>query len=113
MKCAVYSVDVLSWQKFNTIHTANAEPYIVGLRERGITLEGGRNEMKKIIKGAFTKFVTDCQKCGCQFEYELRDVLCSNVTLKLTIPCPDCGFYTPHDFEDGLPSSRKFVEKET
>lgn len=66
--------------------------------------------MRKIIKGAFTKFETECQKCGCKFEYEFDDILCDWSTHDLDVICPDCGFYTPHCYEDGLPSSRKEVE---
>lgn len=70
--------------------------------------------MKKIIKGAFQKFVTDCQRCGCQFEYGLEDVLFDRNTGdgELDIFCPDCGFYTPHHSDEGIPSSRKKVEPE-
>ena len=61
--------------------------------------------MKKIIKGAFTRFRTDCQKCGCEFEYELEDVVTG-----LEVKCPDCGFHTPHHSDDGLASSRKLED---
>ena len=69
--------------------------------------------MKQIIKGAFTKFQTACEKCGCEFEYEFQDIFQDNfLDVKdrgLTVICPDCGFYTYHDAEDGKPSSRKPV----
>lgn len=56
--------------------------------------------MKKIIKRPFTRFGTDCQKCGCTFEYGLEDVIRGNNT-PLVVQCPSCGFYTPHYGCDG------------
>jgi hypothetical protein len=65
--------------------------------------------MKKILKGACQKFVTACQKCACEFEYEFKDIVGVD---HLTVVCPDCGFYTQHDYEDGVNSSRKGAEPE-
>lgn len=62
--------------------------------------------MKKIIKGAYRKFVTDCQICGCRFEYDIDDVSAS----EFDVVCPDCGFCTPHYVDCGLESSRGEVE---
>lgn len=72
--------------------------------------------MKKIIKGAFTKFQTDCERCGCEFEYEPGDIyehidiFSNDASKEICVKCPSCGFHTAHDAENGLPSSREPVE---
>lgn len=66
--------------------------------------------MKQIIKGAFTKFETECYKCGCVFRYGVEDITTDGVDGHLNVTCPDCGFYTQHEGENGLPSSRKDIE---
>ena len=64
--------------------------------------------MKKIIKGAFQRFLTDCEKCGCSFEYELTD-LARDRHDNPAVECPRCGYFTPHYGENGLPSSREEI----
>lgn len=67
---------------------------------------------KKILKGAYTKFRVYCEKCGCEYEYELSDLeWCSNgVREYWGTSCPDCEYPTPHGCAEGLHSSRKFVD---
>lgn len=50
--------------------------------------------VKKIIKGPYTLFETDCAKCGCRFEYDL-DVV-NVVGGKCFVSCPHCTFNTEH-----------------
>ncbi len=56
--------------------------------------------MKKIIKGAFTRFGTNCQKCGCVFEYGLEDVM-EMIDDSFAVVCPSCQAATQHYGCDG------------
>ena len=50
--------------------------------------------VKKIIKGPYSLFETDCAKCGCRFEYDL-DVV-NVIDGKCFVGCPKCTFNTEH-----------------
>ena len=65
--------------------------------------------MKKIITGAYTRFVTTCRKCGCVFEYELTDIVVDCNTDSPEVKCPRCGHYTSHYSCYGIEDSREEV----
>lgn len=50
--------------------------------------------VKKIVKGPYSLFETDCAKCGCRFEYDL-DVV-NVIDGKCFVSCPSCTFNTEH-----------------
>lgn len=41
--------------------------------------------MIKVIKHGEQKFLGKCDRCGCEFIYDLDDISISN-----SVPCPDC-----------------------
>lgn len=49
--------------------------------------------MIKIIKPGKKEFTAICGKCGCEFTYELSDLICSS-----SVPCPECHeeYYHPY-----------------
>lgn len=49
--------------------------------------------MIKIIKDGQKKFVVKCHTCGCEFSYEINDVVLGSVV------CPCCGNYVAHILE--------------
>lgn len=53
--------------------------------------------MVKIIKEGQNKFFATCTKCGCQFEYELEDVV---GYLGDSVGCPYCGTKYYHHIKD-------------
>ena len=52
--------------------------------------------MIKIIKEGKKSFITTCPKCGCEFEYELADIIVSGV-----VYCPCCGESIIHEKQSG------------
>lgn len=46
--------------------------------------------MIEVIKHGQKKFKATCTNCGCEFTYELSDIVGSRVE------CPDCGHYVVH-----------------
>lgn len=46
--------------------------------------------MIKIIKDGQKEFVGSCDVCGCQFSYDISDIM------HTSIPCPCCGHYYVH-----------------
>lgn len=52
--------------------------------------------MIKVIKHGKKKFSTICGNCGCEFTYELSDIVGSSVE------CPDCGHYVVHDLVSSI-----------
>lgn len=59
--------------------------------------------MIKIIKEGKNSFITTCPKCGCEFTYELADIIASSVY------CPCCGNSVIHEKQDG--SEHKACDK--
>lgn len=49
---------------------------------------------KEILNGAPSKFRASCGKCGCEFTYELNDVITTMFGPKTT--CPSCGEWCAH-----------------
>ena len=45
----------------------------------------------KVIKHGYNGYSTQCLKCRCLFEYELKDIDAQN-----NVTCPDCGNKTMH-----------------
>jgi len=45
----------------------------------------------KVIKHGKTHYTTTCPRCGCEFEYDLKDLGVGN-----GINCPDCDYYCYH-----------------
>ena len=66
--------------------------------------------MVKIIKKGQNKFLATCEKCGCQFEYELEDVV---EYLGDSVGCPYCGTKYYHRIKDNnvLKSEAKEYDK--
>lgn len=50
--------------------------------------------MIKVIKHGETTFLGKCDRCGCEFTYNLDDVNIAN-----TVPCPDCIGRVYHKLE--------------
>lgn len=53
--------------------------------------------MVKMIKEGQNKSIATCTKCGCQFEYELEDVV---DYLGDSVGCPYCGTKYYHRIKD-------------
>lgn len=51
--------------------------------------------MIKVIKEGKKSFITTCPKCGCEFVYELADIIVSSVH------CPFCGELIIHKRQAG------------
>ena len=49
--------------------------------------------MIKIVKPGKKEFTAICGKCGCEFTYELSDLICRSY-----VPCPECHdeYYHPY-----------------
>lgn len=61
--------------------------------------------MIKVIEHGKADYVAECDKCGCKFSYEIRDVVGG------TVRCPDCGGHARHDrIFNGTPDSRTVDE---
>lgn len=58
--------------------------------------------MIKIIKEGQTKFIGNCDTCGCQFSYELSDITLNSVY------CPYCGSYYVHKRLQLIPNNVEF-----
>ena len=52
--------------------------------------------MIKIIKRGSDKFTAVCRRCGCEFEYELEDMMGNDRVL-----CPECGDAILHRRKSG------------
>lgn len=50
--------------------------------------------MIKIIKPGKKEFTAICDKCGCEFTYELSDLSLNNY-----VPCPECHYGYLHLFQ--------------
>ena len=53
--------------------------------------------MIKIIKDGQKDFIAKCQTCGCEFSYQLIDIVGNSVV------CPCCGHYVVHKEFKGTP----------
>lgn len=67
--------------------------------------------MKKIIKGAFQRFTTECFGCGCGFEYDREDVVVDSDG-NPEVACPECGYRITHYFSNGIEGTRKEVKSD-
>lgn len=59
--------------------------------------------MIEVIKHGKEKFKTVCSICGCEFSYEVCDVIGG------FIKCPDCGYYGPHARQDMVSATPAFI----
>ena len=57
--------------------------------------------MKRILKGPYTKFVSECLRCGCEFEYDFEDIFTHPMDASLEVVCPSCCYVTRHDYFEG------------
>lgn len=61
--------------------------------------------MIKIIKEGQTKFIGNCDTCGCQFSYELSDIVLNSVY------CPCCGSCCAHKRLQVIPNTTEIAQE--